>query len=110
MTIAKYNIDALNGCISKCQDYKPKFGSISDSFPDGGTATTSATTFGKLPSSAGLASAVDALNDLMHDEFNAAEDRLNGVAGGLDAVLTSVQNNEDAGKQTYKGGSRVVAV
>jgi hypothetical protein len=100
---AKYNIDAINGCISKTQEYKGKFGAVSDSFPDGGTATTSATTFGKLPSSAGLATAVDSLNDLMHDEFNAAEDRLNGVAGALDAVLRTVQNLEDAGKQKYQG-------
>ena len=101
--MTQYNIDAINGCITAAQNYKPKFGSISDSFPDGGTATTSATTFGKLPSSAGLATAVDSLNDVMHDEFNAAEDRLNGVAGGLDAVLTSVQNQEDAGRRTYQG-------
>lgn len=101
--MAKYNIDAINGCITAAQNYKPKFGSISDSFPDGGTVTTSATTFGKLPSSAGLASALDGLNDVMHDEFNAAEDRLNGVATALDAVLTSVQNNEDEGKKTYQG-------
>jgi hypothetical protein len=108
--MAKYNIDAINGCISKAQDYKPKFGAISDSFPDGGTSTTSATTFGKLPSSSGLSSAVDAINDVMHDEFNAAEDRLGGVAGALDAVLTSVQNNEDEGKRKFGGGGRYVAV
>ena len=101
--MAKYNIDAINGCIKKAQDYKPKFGAVSDSFPDGGTATTSSTTFGKLPSSSALASAVDAINDLMHDEFDAAENRLNGVAGALDAVLQSVQNNEDEGKRKYQG-------
>ncbi|MFL6122439.1 hypothetical protein [Actinophytocola sp.] len=100
--MTKYNIDAINGLISKAQDYKPKFGSISDSFPDGGSATTSASTFGTLPSSAGLATALDALNDVMHDEFFAAEDRLGGVAGSLDAVLQTVQNNEDEGKRRYQ--------
>ena len=99
--MTKYNTDAINGCISKAQDYKPKFGSISDSFPDGGSATTSASTFGALTSSAGLATALDALNDVMHDELNAAEDRLNGVAGALDAVLQTVQNNEDEGRRRY---------
>jgi hypothetical protein len=109
--MAKYNIDAINGCVEKAQDYKPKFGAIGDSFPDGGTSTTSATTFGKLPSSAGLAAAVDAISDVMLDEFNAAEDRLSGVAGALDAVLTSVQNNEDEGKRKFQGGGgRYVAV
>lgn len=99
--MAKYNIDAINGCIQKAQDYKPKFGAIADSFPDGGT--TAASTYGALPSSAGLAGAVDALNDLAHDELDAAENRLGGVAGALDAVLQSVQNNEDEGKRTYRG-------
>jgi hypothetical protein len=99
--MTKYNIDAINGLISKAQDYTPKFGSISDSFPDGGTSTTSSTTFGALPSSAGLATALDTLDDLMHDELNAAEDRLGGVAGALDAVLQTVQNNEDEGKRRY---------
>jgi hypothetical protein len=104
---AKYNIDAINGLITKAQDYTPKFGAVSDSFPDGGTATTSSTTFGKLPSSSSLSTAVDSLNDLMHDEFNAAEDRLNGVAGALDAVLRTVQNLEDAGKKKYQGPTYV---
>ena len=99
--MTKYNIDAINGLISKAQDYKPKFGSVSDSFPDGGTATTSGSTFGALPSSAGLATALDVLNDLMHDEFDAAENRLDGVAGALDAVLQTVQNNEDEGQRRY---------
>jgi hypothetical protein len=101
--MAKYNIDAITGCMQKVQDYKPKFGSISDSFPDGGTGTTASSTYGALPSSAGLASAVDALNDLMHDEFDAAENRLEGVAGALDAVLQTVQSNEDEGKRIYRG-------
>ena len=39
----------------------------------------------------------------MHDEFNAAEDRLGGVASALDAVLTSVQNNEDEGQTQVRG-------
>ncbi len=99
--MAKYNIDAINGCIQKTQDYKPKFGAVSDSFPDGGTTPSS--TYGALPSSAGLASAVDALNDLVHDELDAAENRLSGVAGALDAVLQTVQNTEDEGERVYRG-------
>ena len=98
--MAKYNIDAIDGCMQKALDYKPKFGEISDSFPQQCTAST---VYGELPSSAGLASAVDALNDLLHDEFSAAEDRLNGVAVALDAVLRSVQNNEDAGETRFRG-------
>jgi hypothetical protein len=99
--MAKYNMDAINGCVQKVDDYKPKFGAISDSFPDGGT--TASSTYGALPSSAGLASAVDALNDLMHDELAAAESRLTGVAGALDAVVQTVQNTEDEGERIYRG-------
>ncbi|MBB4906528.1 hypothetical protein [Actinophytocola algeriensis] len=105
--MTKYDIDAINGCMQKALDYKPKFGEISDTFPE---LCTASTVYGKLPSSAGLASAVDALNDLMHDELNAAEDRLNGVAGALDAVAQTVQNNEDEGVRTYGAQPRYVQV
>ena len=105
--MTKYNIDAINGCMQKALDYKPKFGEVSDTFPE---LCTASTVYGKLPSSAGLASAVDALNDLMHDEFNAAEDRLDGVAGALDAIVQTVQNTEDEGEHTYGGGPRYVRV
>jgi hypothetical protein len=98
--MAKYNIDAIDGCMQKALDHKPKFGEISDSFPQ---LCTASSVYGELPSSAGLASAVDALNDLMHDEFSAAEDRLNGVATALDAVSQSVRNNEDAGETRFRG-------
>ena len=81
--MTQYNIDAINGCMQKALDYKPKFGEISDSFPE---VCTASTVYGTLPSSAGIASAVDALNDLMHDELNAAENRLSGVASALDAI------------------------
>jgi hypothetical protein len=98
--MTKWNIDAINGCMQKALDYKPKFGEISDSFPEiCGTPAA----YGTLPSSASLSSAVDALNDLMHDEFDAAENRLSGVAGALDAIVTSIQNNEDEGERVYRG-------
>jgi hypothetical protein len=98
--MTKWNIDAINGCMQKALDYKPKFGEVSDTFPEMcGTPAA----YGTLPSSASLSSAVDALNDLMHDEFDAAENRLGGVASALDAIVTSIQNNEDEGVRTYQG-------
>lgn len=91
--MAKYNVDAINGCMRKAQDYTSKYGGIADSFPQ---VCTSPTVYGKLSSSAGLATAVDALNSMLNEEFNAAENRLNGVAGALDAVVQSVSNTEHA--------------
>jgi hypothetical protein len=87
-----YNIDAINACMQKAQDYKPKFGEISDSFPQAGTDSSA---YGNLPSSAAVSGAVDALNSAMHDQFNAAEQKLDQVAHALDAVVRSVQNQED---------------
>jgi hypothetical protein len=98
--MTRYNIDAINGCMQKALDHKPKFGAVSDTFPQVCGAPTA---YGALPSSAAVSSAVDALNDLMHDEFAAAENRLDGVAAALDAVVTSVQNNEHAGENAFRG-------
>ena len=87
-----YNIDAINACMQKAQDYKPKFGEISDSFPQ---VCTDSSAYGQLPSSAAVSSAVDALNTAMHTQFDAAETKLDQVARALDAVVQSVQNQED---------------
>ena len=87
-----YNLDAINKCMRTAQEHQPKFGEISDGFPEGGT---SAAAYGALPSSAALAQAVDALNSAMRTEFAAAESRLEQVARALDAVVVSVQNAED---------------
>ncbi|MCA1655009.1 MAG: hypothetical protein LC635_00745 [Pseudonocardiaceae bacterium] len=100
MDVARYNIDAINGCVQKALDHKPKFGAVSDTFPE---ACAAPAAYGTLSSSAAVSSAVDALNDLMHDEFDAAENRLSGVAAALDAVVRSVQNNERAGVTTFRG-------
>ncbi|HEU5474043.1 MAG TPA: hypothetical protein VFV67_25645 [Actinophytocola sp.] len=73
------------------QEHKPKFGEISDSFPE---ICTAPTVYGTLPSSAALAQAVDALNSALHAEFEAAETRLDQVARALDAVVASIDNTE----------------
>ncbi|MFL6143402.1 MAG: hypothetical protein ACJ72N_16250 [Labedaea sp.] len=87
-----YNIEAINDCMRRAQDYKPKFGEIADTFPEGGG---NAAAYGELTSSAAVARAVDALNSAMHKEFTAAENTLDQVARSLDAVVRSVQNTED---------------
>jgi hypothetical protein len=87
-----YNVDAINACMRKAQDYKPKFGDIADSFPQ---VCTDPSVYGTLPSSAAVSQAVDALNTAMHTQFNAAETKLEQVARALDAVVQSVQNAED---------------
>ena len=91
--MATYNIDAINACMQKAQDYKPKFGEIADTFPQ---VCSVPTPYGKLPSSAGLSSAVDALNGMLNTEFTAAEGRLDGVARSLDAVTRTVRGTDQA--------------
>jgi hypothetical protein len=91
--MAKYNIDAINACMQKTQDYKPKFGEIADTFSQ---ATSSAAAYGNLPSSGALAGAVDALNGMLNTEFSAAESRLDGVAHSLDAVSRTVGDTDQA--------------
>ena len=88
-----YNIEAINECMRKAQEFKPKFGEISDTFPEGGADSSA---YGTLPSSAAVSQAVDALNTVMRNEFAAAEAKLDQVARALDAVVTSVQNTEDS--------------
>jgi hypothetical protein len=90
--VPDYNLDAINECMRTTQEYRPKFGEISDGFPE---VCTSPAVYGALPSSATLAQAVDALNSAMHAEFAAAETRLEQVARALDAVVVSVRNAED---------------
>jgi hypothetical protein len=90
--VPSYNVDAINTCMRKAQDYKPKFGEISDSFPQGGSDSAA---YGTLPSSAAVSQAVDALNSSMRTEFDAAEAKLDQVARALDAVVQSVENHEE---------------
>jgi hypothetical protein len=90
--VPSYNIDAINECMRKAQDFKPKFGEISDSFPE---VCSDPSAYGTLPSSAAVSQAVDTLNSTMHQEFDAAESKLDQVARALDAVVRSVQNTED---------------
>ena len=98
-----YNIDAINACMRTAQDYKPKFGEISDSFPQ---VCTDSSVYGQLPSSAAVAQAVDALNSAMHTQFDAAEAKLDQVARALDAVVQSVQNTEDNGVRSLTARAR----
>jgi hypothetical protein len=89
--VPSYNIEAINECMRKAQELKPKFGEISDTFPEAGTGSSA---YGTLPSSAAVSQAVDALNSVLRNEFAAAEAKLDQVARALDAVVTSVQNTE----------------
>jgi hypothetical protein len=91
--MAKYNIDAINTCMQKAQDYKPKFGEIADTFSQVSAAPAA---YGNLPSSAALSGAVDALNTMLNTEFSAAESRLDGVARSLDAVSRTVGDTDQA--------------
>jgi hypothetical protein len=91
--MAKYNVDAINACMQKAQDYKPKFGEIADTFPQ---VCSVSTAYGTLPSSAAISSAVDALNSMLNTEFSAAESKLDGVARALDSVSRTVGDTDQA--------------
>ncbi|TCO64887.1 hypothetical protein [Actinocrispum wychmicini] len=89
--VAKYNIDAINNCMTSVQNVKPKYGSVADSFHN---VPSEAAAYGTLPSSSAVSSAVDQVNSLMSGQFDKAEQLLDGVARALDAVVQSVQNVE----------------
>ncbi len=91
--MAKYNIDAINACMQKAQDYTSKFGEVADTFPQ---VCSVPAAYGELPSSAAVSSAVDALNGLLNEEFAAAETKLDGVARALDAVVRTVSDTDYA--------------
>jgi len=88
-----YNIDAINACMGKAQDYTSKFGEVADTFPQ---VCSVPAAYGELPSSAAVSSAVDALNGLLNEEFAAAETKLDGVARALDAVVQTVSDTDYA--------------
>lgn len=89
--VAKYNIDAINSCMTSVQNFKPKFGEIADSFHN---VPSDAAAYGTLPSSGAVSSAVDQVNNLMSGQFDKAEQLLDQIARSLDAVVQSVQNVE----------------
>jgi hypothetical protein len=89
--VPKYNIDAINACMSKAQDYSTRFRDVGDTFEN---ATVPAGALGELPSSGAVSSAMDNLNAAMNKEFDAAFNRLDQVAHALDAVCVSAQNVE----------------
>lgn len=75
--MASYNIEAIDACMQKAQDYTSKYGELADTFPQ---VCSVPTAYGELPSSAAISTAVDDLNGLLSTEFGAAEGRLDGVA------------------------------
>lgn len=89
--MAKYNIDAINSCMTAMQNAKPTYGRIADSFHN---VPSDAAAYGTLPSSSALSSAVDQVNNLMSSQFDKSEQLLDGIARALDAVVQSVQNVE----------------
>jgi hypothetical protein len=97
MGVPSYNIDAINACMSKAQDYSTKFRDIGDTFEN---ATIDAGALGELPSSGAVATAINNLSTAMSQEFEAAFSRLEQVARALDAVSTSAHNAEEENVRT----------
>ena len=98
MAVSKHNRDAIEQCRAMAGTQAGRYGGLGDGFSPGGA---DATIFGKLPSSAGLAAAVDRLNGTAAAEFAAAERLLGTVERALDTVLSSVTDTEDANRRAF---------
>lgn len=95
--MAKYNIDAINGCMKTTQDFKPQYGTVADKFLN---VPSDPAAYGTLPSSGAVSGAVDEVNKLMLGQFEKAEQLLEGIARALDAVVQSVQATETQNKNS----------
>lgn len=91
--MSQTNTDVLDQCRQAAAAEAGHLGGAGDSFPDGGCSPA---TFGRLTTSAAMASAVDALDRRMRAELEAAERLLLAVEQAIGAVETSVRDVDDA--------------
>ncbi|MEU5696046.1 hypothetical protein [Actinosynnema sp. NPDC020468] len=99
MPVAKFNSEALEQCRSTASAQAGQFGSIGDGLSD---AHVDANAFGKLASSAGLASAVSALDSTAGAECAAAESLLGKVDRALDKIQGAVVDTETAAAGSFR--------
>ncbi|GAA3022078.1 hypothetical protein [Actinokineospora globicatena] len=92
MAGADYNLQAIEQCRAAVAGQAGPVAGAGDALPRDADAGI----FGTLPSSAGLASAVRALATTGSDELDRAGALLGSVDRALDAIGTSVANNEQA--------------
>jgi hypothetical protein len=99
MAVAKVNAEAMEQCRSTVSSQAGQFGAVGDGFANqyGNLAI-----FGKLSSSAGLASAASGLDTAAGTEFAAAETLLGKVERSLDSVQQAVVDTDEQGANSFR--------
>ncbi|MBM7770793.1 hypothetical protein JOD54_000997 [Actinokineospora baliensis] len=92
MAGADYNLQAIEQCRAAIAGQTGPIAATGDALP----RDASGATFGGLPSSEALAGAVRALASTAGDDLDRAGTLLGSVDRALDAIGTSVANNEQA--------------
>ncbi|WP_346129720.1 hypothetical protein [Lentzea roselyniae] len=97
--MAKFNIEAMEQCRTTVSSQAGQFGAIGDGFSN---QYGNPDIFGKLGASGALSGAVTAMDQAGSQEFEAAEKVLRKVESALDAIQTTVQDTEEANKNSLK--------
>ncbi|MFF3664249.1 hypothetical protein [Microtetraspora malaysiensis] len=82
-----FHFEALEQCRTAVREVAGEFGAPAVAHAP--TETVKATAFGKLDGSAGLAGAINGIDDKLSSELG----RISGVLDGVGDSLTTVQNN-----------------
>ncbi|WP_146231355.1 hypothetical protein [Lentzea atacamensis] len=97
--MAKFNTEAMEQCRTTVSSQAGQFGAIGDGFSN---QYGNPDIFGKLGASGALSGAVTAMDQAGSQEFEAAEKVLRKVESALDAIQTTVQDTEEANKNSLK--------
>ncbi|MGI5485974.1 hypothetical protein [Microtetraspora malaysiensis] len=97
-----FHFEALEQCRTAVRKVAEKFGAPAVAHAP--TETVKATAFGRLDGSAGLAGAINSVDETLSAEFG----RISGVLNGVDDSLTTVENNiRRVNKASERDGDRL---
>ncbi|MCG5220530.1 hypothetical protein [Streptosporangium sp. KLBMP 9127] len=92
MSTLDFSLEALNRLRSSVSTRGGNLSGLADDYPHADVASS---LFGKLDSSATLATAVNGIEDAIDDELTAAGSKLGGVERALDTVYGNIRSVED---------------
>lgn len=92
MDVTETHSEVLDQCRQAVSAEAGHMGGAGDTFPDGGAPSTM---FGKLGSSASMASSVNMVDSRMRAEFGAAERLLRNTEQAVGAVEATVRSTDD---------------